>query len=433
MTILSGCGSGSSGPTAGISGSGNSGIAGSISQAQAQTIIEDQVISKLPDNKEARAYITPETLKPGDIITSGDDELGGESPITIDSETWLSMVDPNPLNLFAHDVLWVLVDAGSGDLQQFSRQWFPRVNGQALWVVSDERFDGPDQFFPATPPSGGSRIYGHGDDRKSMTSLTEEVIRAMPQETPRGGGVRKVGMVINGAFNNGEAQENGGDHTLALIANALSANGFEMQTDGEPNEYFADVNDADAPKKAAEKIKSVAAGLGPCDKFYIIILSHGATNGIQIGKKEGGFYYKPEETPADGICLSTLLAELPAGIINVTLLACYSGSAAGPLDVEMATHGNKGGVINYAAMSSRTAIDGGVNPQFGESGMPYGNDFAKDLADKAKNDLNGDGDVDIQEFEKAMKRAHDVGAGNFWVNLFGNNPGIDYFGSSSPW
>lgn len=435
LILLPGCGSGGSSASIPVSGGGSSsGTTETVSRSQAETIIKEQVINTLPQIKDTRAYISQDTLKPGDVVTSIDDgEISGEAPLVIESESWLAMVDPYPRSLFAHDVEWVLTDAKSGEIQRIPRTWYPRINGVAIWVVSDERFDGPDQFYPETV-TAGSPGYRSFDSQRRGVSETDAFIRGL-EDAPGKNGVRKVGMVINGAFHNGTAQENGGDHTLALMANALSQNDFEMNTNGEANEFFADVNDPDAPEKAAEKVKNVAAGLGPCDKFYLVILSHGAEDGsgVQIGKEGYGFYYDPAKTPPGKTCLATLLADLPAGTINVTILACYSGNAITPLVVEMATHGNKPGVINTAAMSTRAATDAGPDPQFGEPGMPYGNDFANELGDKSKNDLNKDGDVDIQELEQAMKRAHDVAKKNFWVNLMGNNPVIDYFGGHSPW
>jgi DNA-binding beta-propeller fold protein YncE len=401
---------------------------GTSGRQAVQEALLAEFLPQLGDEQTAAIYLSQDPLAPGTTMRAGDRGLA-EAPLeprVLERAAWLAMVDYDVYGLFAHHVEWVLVDAATGSLERIPQQWFPQVDGQDLWSTSDARFLGPDRIYPQgdlvprveagflAPFSGGARLCPEEDrgagagaafpaplypgEGPATGARAPSLPAALLPPTlrhpcPPGHEAVKRAVVING-FYVGDPEGAFREQNSAFInsavrmTEALQANGFEVTP------YVAHRENPEAALEAAKVITDTAEGLQDCDKLYVVIVSHASGKGICIGG--ASFKYSSADVNTDKqVGLSTLLSALPhPRHINVTLAACFAGTAIPALQTPFQGTDAEGLVTTATDQNTEAGAD--------QDGVHYVDALAEQLKDGANPG------VSVEDFEGELARDHQV-------------------------
>ncbi len=121
---------------------GVGGLASALSGEQAAVLFEERILPELEIDSDYVAFLHPELLEAGDDlapyaptpIPDAVARLPYLIPYELTGSTWLVWVDLNPYARYAHDTLFVLIDATNGSYAVHPEAWWPVLNGVSLWV-----------------------------------------------------------------------------------------------------------------------------------------------------------------------------------------------------------------------------------------------------------------------------------------------------------
>jgi hypothetical protein len=83
------------------------------------------------------AYVLSSPLSESDQVSPAvteEDAKSAASSFTPDGDYWFSYIDEDPFAQFAHTVRYFYIDADSGVVTEEESQWWPEINGQALFA-----------------------------------------------------------------------------------------------------------------------------------------------------------------------------------------------------------------------------------------------------------------------------------------------------------
>lgn len=422
-----------------------------LTESEAVRLVVDEVMG----TEDYVVYSVGEPLEAGTVV-SVESPAGDLTDRTMDSETWLFMLDSTPLASFSHPVKFVYVDVATADYYVTDEVFNPVIDGIHYWPSLDDRTDPEWVVYPEDP------VFDLNESNASLSSFRRYsdgrlyffplAIANVPVGTPcdsidccEGVGEDKA-LIVNGNdqdlfhtdtknmydFLKGEGMS-AGDITY------LTAKAGVSESDG--------VTTLASFKKA---IEDLAKDTECCDRVFIYITGHGtnvtyyefkekatgkktrytraAALKLDFSKWEytGDAYayhrinmnpYKEKAKPGGGTVsegskdggrmwaedIAALLDKLDSCYVTVMYDSCHSGYAAPWLAGKgrtIMTTSDKGSSYAYPRSKKTGKSAGGI---WNTLWIMAHNTF-KDEADK-----NNDGDVDHQEaYDYANKYAPGV-------------------------
>ena len=371
-------------------------------------------------------------LAPGDLLPPGTEiaslSAPGDPVLVVPDSAYFFFVDPYPAYMYAHPVLYGLVDAGTGVVTTARASDVPIVAGDTLYRTFAERMTSPDRFepssseqvfaAPASPVAAAARLPVPGRAAARLRSLGAPSL--LPNvRSAEDDECRKVAVLFTG-------------HDDDYIVNAGARMGAFLEGIGfEVHSYVAGVDTFDEEN---EGYREAADGLGPCDKFLFYFVGHTPLPDEADEDDDGA----PDEGRVDDLLWGQGMGEeieggisLPhfskeyldfqtAGTVNVIIDACYAGSVIehleDPFSDRFGPALQPGVDVHVFASASPT------RPAFGawnwerlidyfdfdpsELMSEYTEHLLEELQDRVFDD-DGDGEIDTDEFEEEFQDAHD--------------------------
>jgi len=127
-------------------------VASPLDVEQAATLLMEGVLPELDIDSDFIAFLHPVTLDSSDElapyaptpIPDEVDRLPCLTPYELTGPTWFAWIDLQPYARYAHDTLFVLIDAVDRTYIVHPEQWWPVLNGASLWTVSTDYWSGED-------------------------------------------------------------------------------------------------------------------------------------------------------------------------------------------------------------------------------------------------------------------------------------------------
>lgn len=422
---------------------------GPVTAAQAEARVVSEIIRPAEQTNLVLGLRWTNTIPTGAIIEPLSNY--GETPKrwTNTAPSYLLVVDRAPSQKLAHPFTWVLVEIATGAIRTINSFYPPVVDGSSCLTILADRWKAEARFFPTNfanvPPLLSISL--DIPDNPDTTNDTFSAATSLPPLTAQAdaGGQssincsnvvrKKVAVVI----------ASGADNEIQNDAREMSALlkrlGFQVSDYNSSSNNITEIGNA---------IRQAGQGLGPCDKFFLYISSHT----VLVDDNDDG---KPDGTPSrldfgQGHANATSWLWVPnrpgtftapiqsvaAGEVNIMLDTCFAEAFA----VNMR---NMRGVLTNGvhwsvfASSSKTNTSGGASEL--DLWLDYGNDDVNSIytgkildkviaaADANQIDTNGDGQLSIEEIEKAFTDAH-TAAANELAN--GQKPKFDEFRGATP-
>lgn len=112
--------------------SADEGQIGAIDRKKASEIVITEIIGKLPEAKEAEAYMLPELLKSGDTISYANDRIQFKDISVPKDGAWLFWIDKKTNTRLGNTVIIGIVNAKTGTVQTYTSTLWPYVSGQLI-------------------------------------------------------------------------------------------------------------------------------------------------------------------------------------------------------------------------------------------------------------------------------------------------------------
>ncbi len=126
--------------------SGFVGVASPLDAEGAANLVVERIVPELAIASDYIAFLYPRPIDPSDElapyaptpIPDEVDRIPYLIPYELDGPTWFAWIDLHPYARYAHDTLFVLIDASDGTYAIHAESWWPVLNGESLWVQSDQ-------------------------------------------------------------------------------------------------------------------------------------------------------------------------------------------------------------------------------------------------------------------------------------------------------
>jgi hypothetical protein len=137
------------------------GAGSQLDESQITDLILTQIIPELSIASDYIAFLHPMPLDPSDELASyaptpipdDVDRLPHLIPYELTGPTWFVWVDLDPYARYAHDTLFVLIDATDGAFTVHPETWWPVLNGTSLWVEQDDYWN-EERWVASSLPAG---------------------------------------------------------------------------------------------------------------------------------------------------------------------------------------------------------------------------------------------------------------------------------------
>jgi len=263
----------------------------------------------------------PELLTQGDVVSAADSD-GPEFPIG--SDCWFFWLDDAPRKGFAHTTRYVLVTQEGGYVTVHEVDWWPVLNGDAMWGTPEEYWDEGNWIWSN---ASGPSSYLDADDATGLLASTTPIAMAA-QATSRLGwnpvGAKYKHMIIQGPDSYGCMQEDA-DNWYRMATQNLMLNDSDII-------YLASYTRAAQKPDGADGVCTLAnirnelngLGLVAGDWLTVFITAHGAENGDRTVHNRGKL------TSSD---LATRIGALAKGVhVIVVVQGCFGGRLIQDLD-----------------------------------------------------------------------------------------------------
>jgi len=122
------------------------GGAASLGRSEVASVLADRILPELAIESDFVAFLHPALLAEEDELapyapTPIPEEIGRLPhliPYDVSGPTWFVWIDLDPYARYAHDTLYVLIDANDGTYVVHRESWWPVLNGTSLWVDEDD-------------------------------------------------------------------------------------------------------------------------------------------------------------------------------------------------------------------------------------------------------------------------------------------------------
>ncbi|MBK8493306.1 MAG: hypothetical protein IPL49_21095 [Saprospirales bacterium] len=108
-----------------------------LTREDATRIILQEIIVPATSNHTITAFLVKTLLQPGDIIAPFYGDLNHE----MQEPAWFAWINDDPLALFAHPTRYVFIGARTGDVEIVEHAWWPKLNGESLFMSEAEMMD----------------------------------------------------------------------------------------------------------------------------------------------------------------------------------------------------------------------------------------------------------------------------------------------------
>jgi hypothetical protein len=344
--------------------------------------VVEGIWQKSDQKKGLRALRYKDLLPRGVRVTPAFGTAGKELPVlTCERPCWFFFVDEDPKAHFAHPVTYLVVDAESGEVRTLRTDWWPLVDGKAVFSKFRERADPESVIFerassdsrgekPKLPPGGGRALLGTHSPCSAWAVIVcgyDDLPDTFDEDTD---GMYQV-LIGLGVPD---------DHVFFVSPHTTHPG-------------------VDRPLSAANvqwAVNEVAAHAGEHDKALFFYSSHGGIDSLTCGASS---------IPAAS--LSSWLAGVNSQELTVVVEACHSGSLIGrykdgtylAAEDDLTGHGETNRAVFTSAStdtSSYPDLDGPDDPNPGDSGSEtiwgYVEAFSTSAADSS-----GDGEISFGE------------------------------------
>lgn len=375
----------------------------SVTREEALAVVRTRVLQPLAADRFVLALCPQTPLAAGTTITPlylRDDVPVANQTLTATANSWFVLIDLVPTHRFGHPVRYLLVNAETKAVTEFTAYAPPVVGETVLYATDRERFTSQDRFHPASNQEVLPPVVPVTPARNARSLPLLPPSAAVDQGRA---GSRQMGQKV--AIVVATATDTDIENDAQRAETTLKACGFTVQHFKASTHKITDVYAA---------IKTVGPTLCALSKFTLYISGHALNEkrleyGPGVAKAAMWNYF-----PADPNSITRLLKDhVKAGHINIVVDACFSGGLI-PF-VKTAFAGDSREVCVFAATDADKTAAGAcaletVADWFGlcTAGGAYST-FALDLLDAALAagtvDSNGDGTISIAEFEAAFTDA----------------------------
>lgn len=127
-------------------------IAGTLDAGQAVDVVVGRVLPEMEIDSDYIAFLHPRRLDADDELApyaptpmpDDVDRLPYLVPYELSGPTWFAWIDLRPYARYAHDTVFVLIDADDGTYVLHRETWWPVLNGASLWVDAAAHWSGED-------------------------------------------------------------------------------------------------------------------------------------------------------------------------------------------------------------------------------------------------------------------------------------------------
>jgi hypothetical protein len=255
------------GLVAAVFAAGFGGVAAPLDGEQAAVLLVERILPELDIVSDYVAFLHPVPLGADDElapyaptpIPDDVDRLPHLVPYELTGPTWFAWIDLRPYARYAHDALFVLIDANEGTYAVHRETWWPVLNGTSLWVDADDYWDEGKwvaSSLPAGVPAGASAAICEADRS--------------------GGDYYDWALVVNG-WSPGQPGEAGFSADARGVCEALNGLGMRVST-LEPEEVSPEALEAFVVRLFTE-----IPLYDCCDRLYFYFTCHASPGALWIG------------------------------------------------------------------------------------------------------------------------------------------------------
>jgi len=349
-------------------------VASPLDAERAEARFAELILPELGIDSEFVAFLHPVPIAAGDELapyapTPIPDEVNRLPhliPYDLDGPEWFVWIDLDPYARYAHDTLFVLIDASDGTYVVHRESWWPVLNGTSLWVDEDDYWRG-ESWIASSLPGG----IPHG------------VSSAVCEPEVPGSDFFDWALVVDG-WSPGEPDEAGFAADAAGVCAALTRLGMRVSLLGP----------ADASPAALEvfvvRLFTEIPLYHCCDRLYFYIAAHASPGALWIGgqRLSSSELARILTTPGDTYVPSRVYVLLEAGfggsflpdltahsnINRVWTASAVDESASGDLDPAIDPNPNDVGgewTSSFLAALDRALVEDPVAIRAAEFGREY--------------------------------------------------------------
>lgn len=326
---------------------------GAIGLESAQSIVSD-IIAADADAEDLVAYLWPDIIAPGVVISTWDDET---SVVVAEKYTYLGWIDRDPGNpFFAHETEFVYIDALTGEYTVVANDYWP--------VIGDVSFEGDISTMVTDATEGteknANEEVSHSGVNTSLLSWIGDIVATEAYAQTKGNKLRITAdkafaptgeyyaVIIAGFGKNSwvfldgahqmydalKAQGYDDDHIIFLGQGKAKLNP-EWNRTGDPQLVKSTVVDAATSPKAVEaQLATLKETLGEKDSLFVFVLAHGKPGKITMGKPAVSskkmsvaklMKGRKSSMKADSLA-SALMDDMELCELMIMFDSCYAGS-----------------------------------------------------------------------------------------------------------
>ena len=286
-------------------------LAAGLSQAEAAELVLAQLVQPLDPADPLIVFAWPQPLTPQDQLQAYafPRATPAPQPAVITGESWFFWIEDYPGALFAHPSRFVLVERATGSVTAWDENWWPTLNGSALWPAESDYWNEANWVFSNNT---GRPINLSAAAQRRSTGLARAARRA-----PASPGDRAV---VANAHNMGERLGEEFETSANQMYDALTASGFTTT-------YFTHYNSLGNPSPAGHDVFGVndfyraisdaAQQMQAGETFVLYLAGHGLNSEDGLGEIGDVL---------EGPLADSLRGFAPGVHVVVILDACYSGT-----------------------------------------------------------------------------------------------------------
>ena len=246
---------------------GFAGVAAPLDRGQVEVLLVEHILPELDVGSDYIVFLHPAPLDADDglapyaptPIPEDVDRLPYLVPYELTGPTWFAWIDLHPYARYAHDTLFVLIDADDGTYAVHPETWWPMLNGGPLWTDPADYWD-EEEWIAASLSAG------------VPAGESEAVCEA---DRP-GGDSYDWALVVNG-WSTGQPGEAGFRADARGVCEALNGLGMRVSV----------LEPGDASPEALEafvvRLFTEIPLYNCCDRLYFYITCHASPGALWIG------------------------------------------------------------------------------------------------------------------------------------------------------
>jgi hypothetical protein len=285
-----------------------------ISKEDAATKVVSTVVDKIweqaDQSKGLRANQYEELLPKGTRVQSAFVPEGQKPSVMVcKNACWLFFIDEQPGAHFAHPVQIALLDAKTGEVQVIQAEWWPQIDGKAVFDNVDERNDPKTIIFDKAPPVS------------SKSQKLEEFLGGISRQIKSHDPCDAWAVIVCGYNDLPDTFDEDTDGIYAVLTGLglLDDHIFFVS----PHTTHTGVDRPTSIANVQWAINQVAVSADETDKVLFFYSSHGGIDSLScVPTSPGGGYISAAD-------LDTWLDGITCDELTIIIEACHSGSLIG--------------------------------------------------------------------------------------------------------